>query len=292
MSSNKYWENETPITTTTEFAEVHYYKEAGKIQLYPTYTDKDGEKKLGRGCTWDNNEMDSDDALKLVFAVMRGLLDCGVENDAYNDAYDIIKNAVNDLDDSDEDDLDEFEDEETPFDKLEDLDFDEVKQIAKILKFKVRKSHDLETLVDDLLENFDSDELLDAINSLAPTEDEEVSLTKPVVKKKFGGEHLVFDGNKISVKNKKKDSDYYDWATEAVEYAEYIEHSRNIASGIKHNEEKKKHIKKVEKELNKWLKEWDEDTSEKFKPIFLALLNGKKQLLDARIEIIAILDAC
>ena len=283
MSSNKYWENETPITTITDFAEVHYFKEAGKIQLYQTYTDKDGEKKLGRGCTWDNNEMDSDDALKLVFAVMRGLLDCGVENDAYNDAYDIIKNAVNDLDDSDEDDLDEFEDEETPFDKLEDLDFDEVKQIAKILKFKVRKSHDLETLVDDLLENFDSDVLLDAINSL-DQEDEEVSLTKQVVKKTFYGEHLVFDGNKISVKNKKKDSDYYDWATEAVEYAEYIEHSKNIASGIKH-------IKKLEKELNKWLKEWDEDTSEKFKPIFLALLNGKKQLLDARIELIAILDA-
>lgn len=284
MSSNKYWENETPITTTTDFAEVHYFKEAGKIQLYPTYTDKDGEKKLGRGCTWDNNEMDSDDALKLVFAVMRGLLDCGVENDAYNDAYEIIKDAVNNLDDSDEDDLNEFEDEETPFDKLEDLDFDEVKQIAKILKFKVRKSHDLETLVDDLLENFDSDELLDAINSL-DKEDEEVSLTKQVVKKTFYGEHLVFDGNKISVKNKKKDSDYYDWATEAVEYAEHIEHSRNIASGIKH-------IKKVEKDINKWLKEWDEDTSEKFKPIFLALLNGKKQLLDARIEIIAILDAC
>ena len=97
---NKYWENEVAVETVTKEAVVKYYKEAGKIQLFPTYVDKNNEKQLGRGCTWDNNEMSSEDAVRLAFAVMQGLLDSGIENDAYSEAYDLLSSEVEKLGES------------------------------------------------------------------------------------------------------------------------------------------------------------------------------------------------
>ena len=94
---NKYWENEVAVETETSMAVVKYYKEAGKVQLFPTYLDKNNEVQLGRGCTWDNNEMSSEDAVKLAFAVMQGLLDSGIENDAYSEAYSLLSDEIEKL---------------------------------------------------------------------------------------------------------------------------------------------------------------------------------------------------
>ena len=94
---NKYWENEVAVETETSMAVVKYYKDAGKVQLFPTYLDKNNETQLGRGCTWDNNEMSSEDAVKLAFAVMQGLLDSGIENDAYSEAYSLLSDEIEKL---------------------------------------------------------------------------------------------------------------------------------------------------------------------------------------------------
>ena len=95
---NKYWENEEAIITATENAEVRTFAEAGKIQLYSTYY-KDDERKLSRACVWSTEDMEADEAVRLAYAVMQGLLDSGVENDAFSQAYALLEKEVANLSD-------------------------------------------------------------------------------------------------------------------------------------------------------------------------------------------------
>lgn len=95
---NKYWENEEAIITATENAEVRTFTEAGKIQLYSTYY-KDDKRNLSRACVWSTEDMEADEAVRLAYAVMQGLLDSGVENDAFSQAYALLEEEVANLSD-------------------------------------------------------------------------------------------------------------------------------------------------------------------------------------------------
>ena len=95
---NKYWENEEAVVTATENAEVRTFVEAGKIQLYSTYY-KDDERNRSRACVWSTENMEADEAVRLAYAVMQGLLDSGVENDAFSQAYALLEEEVANLSD-------------------------------------------------------------------------------------------------------------------------------------------------------------------------------------------------
>lgn len=272
VASKNYWENENPIVTETDFAQIRYYKNAGKIQLYPTYTDRDGVLQVGRGCTWDNNDMDSDDALALAFGVMQGLLDVGVENDAFADAYAILEEAIGATDkdtnskkqtkQSDEDGLDEeFEDEEE-FD-LSTLDRDTLKKVAREFDIKVLKKDTVETLVEKIEEN-DAEDILQALIDLDIISDEEDEETEEV-SNSFVGKKLVYNNGKYAKATQKVKDDYISWAEDSQEWVEYITSQADELSAMptktpKQRKAQDKVYAVVKSNIQDWIDSWaDED---------------------------------
>lgn len=73
-SSGKYWENETPIESTTEGNIVNYYEEARKLQVYRRI-EKDGEFIKSKGVTIDVETMSGKDALQMLSMMCYALKD-------------------------------------------------------------------------------------------------------------------------------------------------------------------------------------------------------------------------
>lgn len=258
-TSNKYWENETPIITETNFGEVHYFKEAGKIQLYPVYEDKDGELKLGRACVWDNNNMEADDAVRLVYALMQGLIDVGVENDAFSDAYSLLSDYINEnpIDEDDEEESDdttldeEFEDEEYDYSEMS---LGELKELCFEREIEIPKRTSTKTLIK-LLEAYDADNADDEDDD----EDEEEE-----IETKFVGKNLVYEDGKIRKANKKVRKVYLDWAEDVIEWANYIaEEIAKISEMPTKTQKQKKAQDAVYAELKdnvaEWITEWEDE---------------------------------
>lgn len=277
-TSNKYWENETPIITETNFGEVHYFKEAGKIQLYPVYEDKDGELKLGRACVWDNNEMEADDAVRLVYALMQGLIDVGVENDAFSDAYSLLGDYINENPiNEDEEELDpdfEDDDEEEEIDYSE-LSLKELKTLCMEREIEIPKNigtpakGSKQRLIE-LLEAYDED------NADDENDDEEEE-----IETKFVGKNLVYEDGKIRKANKKVRKVYLDWAEDVIEWANYIaEEIAKISEMPTKTQKQKKAQDAVYAELKdnvaEWITEWeDEDIMAQIEEITHDMMLGK-----------------
>ena len=273
-TSNKYWENETPIITETNFGEVHYFKEAGKIQLYPVYEDKDGELKLGRACVWDNNDMEADDAVRLVYALMQGLIDVGVENDAFNDAYSLLGDYINEnpIDEDDEEESDdvtldeEFEDEEYDYSEMS---LAELKELCFEREIEIPKRTSTKTLIK-LLEAYDADN--------ADDEDEE---EEEEIETKFVGKNLVYEDCKVRKANKKVRKVYLDWAEDVIEWANYIaEEIAKISEMPTKTQKQKKAQDAVYAELKdnvaEWITEWeDEDIMAQIEEVTHDMMFGK-----------------
>lgn len=273
-TSNKYWENETPIITETNFGEVHYFKEAGKIQMYPVYEDKDGELKLGRACVWDNNEMEADDAVRLVYALMQGLIDVGVENDAFNDAYSLLGDYINEnpIDEDDEEESDdvtldeEFEDEEYDYSEMS---LAELKELCFEREIEIPKRTSTKTLIK-LLEAYDADN--------ADDEDEE---EEEEIETKFVGKNLVYEDGKVRKANKKVRKVYLDWAEDVIEWANYIaEEIAKISEMPTKTQKQKKAQDAVYAELKdnvaEWVTEWeDEDIMAQIEEVTHDMMLGK-----------------
>lgn len=273
-TSNKYWENETPIITETNFGEVHYFKEAGKIQMYPVYEDKDGELKLGRACVWDNNEMEADDAVRLVYALMQGLIDVGVENDAFNDAYSLLGDYINEnpIDEDDEEESDdvtldeEFEDDEYDYSEMS---LAELKELCFEREIEIPKRTSTKTLIK-LLEAYDADN--------ADDEDEE---EEEEIETKFVGKNLVYEDGKVRKANKKVRKVYLDWAEDVIEWANYIaEEIAKISEMPTKTQKQKKAQDAVYAELKdnvaEWVTEWeDEDIMAQIEEVTHDMMLGK-----------------
>lgn len=73
-SNGKYWENETPIESTTEGNIVNYYEEARKLQVYRRI-EKDGEFIKSKGVTIDVETMSGKDALQMLSMMCYALKD-------------------------------------------------------------------------------------------------------------------------------------------------------------------------------------------------------------------------
>lgn len=274
-TSNKYWENETPIITETNFGEVHYFKEAGKIQLYPVYEDKDGELKLGRACVWDNNEMEADDAVRLVYALMQGLIDVGIENDAFSDAYSLLGDYINENPiDADADDEEESDDDTTLDEEFEDEEYDysemslsELKELCFEREIEIPKRTSTKTLIK-LLEAYDEDN--------ADDEDDEKEMEF-----KFVGKNLVYEDGKIRKANKKVRKVYLEWAYDVIEWANYIaEETAKLVQMPTKTQKQKKAQDEVYTELKdnvmEWITEWeDEDVIEEIEEIVNDMMLGK-----------------
>lgn len=274
-TSNKYWENETPIITETNFGEVHYFKEAGKIQLYPVYEDKDGELKLGRACVWDNNNMEADDAVRLVYALMQGLIDVGVENDAFSDAYSLLGDYINEnpIDEDDEEESDdttldeEFEDEEYDYSEMS---LGELKKLCFEREIEIPKRTSTKTLIK-LLEAYDADNADDEDDD----EDEEEE-----IETKFVGKNLVYEDGKIRKANKKVRKVYLELSEEIIEWANYIaEEIAKISEMPTKTQKQKKAQDAVYAELKdnvaEWISEWEDDIADKFEKITHDMMLGK-----------------
>ena len=274
-TSNKYWENETPIITETNFGEVHYFKEAGKIQLYPVYEDKDGELKLGRACVWDNNDMEADDAVRLVYALMQGLIDVGVENDAFSDAYSLLGDYINE-NPIDEDDEEEESDDVTLDEEFEDEEYDysemslaELKELCFEREIEIPKRTSTKTLIK-LLEAYDAD------NADDEDDDEEEE-----IETKFVGKNLVYEDGKVRKANKKVRKVYLDWAEDVIEWANYIAEEIAKISGMPTKTQKQKKAQdavyaELRDNVAEWITEWeDEDIMAQIEEVTHDMMLGK-----------------
>lgn len=265
-TSNKYWENEKPIITETDNAQIRYFKEAGKIQLYPMYEDKDGEMQVGRGCTWDNNNMDEKDAVKLAFGVMQGLLDCGIENNAFADAYALLEEEVGNLSDN-EDDVELDEEIEDEFD-LSSLDLVSLKKVAKELGLKILKKDDEDSLIEKI-EECDEDDVLSVLVELGLISDDEDETDEDEEEKskhsanKFVGKHVVYMTGKCQKTRKAISDDYIDWCDDVLEWTEYIhdtaEEINAMPEKTKLNKQKKdKAYAQLKDEVTDWVNAWED----------------------------------
>lgn len=254
--SNKYWENETPIVTETEFGGISYFKEAGKIQLYSVY-EKDGELMRGKGCTWDNNEMEADDVIRLVYALMQGLIDVGVESDAFSDAYSLLQDAVNgieDADDSEEEDdaeetLDEEFEDETP--DYNEMKLNDLKEIATNRGLELPKRVTKSALV----------KLLEADDE-SSDEDEE-----PEENIGFVGKHIIYDDKDYHKANKKVGKVYMEYMDDCYEWVTYIIEKASELSAMptKTAVQKKKQDKAyaiLKEEVADWVSSWEDVVEE------------------------------
>lgn len=288
-TSNKYWENETPIITETNFGEVHYFKEAGKLQIYNVYEDKNGEIQRGRACVWDNNEMEADDAVRLVYAIMQGLIDVGIENDAFADAYALLGDYINDNptdeDDDAEETLDEeFEDEEYDYSEMS---IGELKELCFEREIEIPKRATTKSLIK-LLEAYDEDN---------EDDDEEAE----EIETKFVGKNIIYEDAKVRKATKKTRAVYLDWAEDVIEWANYItENIAQIAEMPTKTQKQKKAQDKVYAELktdvNEWIESWeDEDVIKKVSAIVKNMMVGKDGTVVERgfkgmLEMLAIVD--
>lgn len=277
---NKYWENETPIITTTETAEVRYFKEAGKVQLYSFYENKDGEKCYTKACVW-NNEMDADDATRLAYAIMQGLLDSGVESEAFMEAYEILDGAVSEIGDSNEDADDEeeenevldeeFEDDVDPYEIISNLSREDAVKVAKLLKVKVLKKDDNEAIADKISEDHDDDEVVEALKELnlltTSADDDEEDETEEAKGGYFDGKHFSWVDGELKVKaiktakGIKKYDVYVGWAEDALNWAGYIVELKDELKAMptKSKAQKSKQNKRYEEiksEIADWVSEW------------------------------------
>ena len=256
--SNKYWENETPIVTETEFGGISYFKEAGKIQLYSVY-EKDGELMRGKGCTWDNNEMEADDVIRLVYALMQGLIDVGVESDAFSDAYSLLQDAVNgieDADDSEEEDdaeetLDEeFEDEIPDYNEMK---LNDLKEIATNRGLELPKRVTKQALV----------KLLEADDE-SSEEEESGEEDGAEEQTSFVGKNIKYVDGEVSKVKKSVKKDYIEWAEDAIEWANYMaegadELSKMPTKTVKQKKAQDKAYAELDAEVKEWLEEWGDD---------------------------------
>ena len=292
--SNKYWENETPIVTETDFGGISYFKTAGKIQLYGMYESKeDGELHRGRGCTWDNNDMEADDAVRLVHGLMQGLLDVGVENDAFAEAYDLIHTYVNEEladeenveDDEPEDETldEEFEDETPDYNEFK---LNDLKSICKERGLELPKRATKSALVK-LLEE---DDALTVDAEESEPEDEEVT-------NEFIGKHVKYVDGKLSKVKKTVKKDYIEWCEDAIEWSVYI---AERAGEIKEMPTKTKKQKSAQdkayaefrEEIAEWVEAWEEDDAIAMaKEITKDLMFLKMDAEIAIIKFVAIVDA-
>lgn len=279
--SNKYWENETPIVTETEFGGVSYFKTAGKVQIYPMY-EKDGELRRGKGCTWDNNNMEADDAVRLVYAIMQGLIDVGVESDAFSEAYSLLGDEIGsgnsyneDIDDEDE--LDEDFEDETP--DYSSMKLAELKEICIERGIQFSKRATKEILVK-LLETDDSYHVYDKKNA------------------KFGfvGKNISYLNGKFSKSKKTAKNAYIEYGEESAEWVNYILESKVELEAMptKTSAQKKKQNKKYEEVKNdiaEWIETWGDDAiMSDIKKITDKLLLGDMDADDAICKISAIID--
>lgn len=287
--SNKYWENETPIVTETEFGGVSYFKEAGKIQLYSVY-EKDGELMRGKGCTWDNNEMVVEDALRLVYAMMQGLIDVGVESDAFSDAYNLLQEAVENIedgDDSEEDDAEEtldeeFEDEIPDYNEMK---LNDLKEIATNRGLELPKRRVTKQSLVALLEA--DDESSDEEESEEDGVEEEAT--------SFVGKNIKYVDGKISKVKRSVKKDYIEWAEDAVEWAVYMvdgadELSKMPTKTAKQKKAQDKAYADLDAEIKEWVEEWG-DEADKVSGIIKDIMYHNMSSDVAIVKFLTVIDA-
>ena len=285
--SNKYWENETPITTETDFGGISYFKTAGKIQLYGMYESKeDGELHRGKGCTWDNNDMEADDAIRLVHGLMQGLLDVGVENDAFAEAYDLIHTYVNEeladeeenVESEDETLDEEFEDEIPDYN---DFKLNDLKSICKERGLELPKRATKSALVKLLEED-------DALT--VDAEDEEIT-------NEFIGKHVKYVDGKLSKVKRAVKKDYIEWCEDAIEWSAYIAERAGEIDEMPTKTKKQKLVQdkayaEFKEEIAEWVEAWEEDDAIAMaEEITKDLMFLKMDVETAIIKFVAIVDA-
>lgn len=216
MSNNKYWENEEAKVTQATGAEVRFFEQAGKIQIYATYT-KDGEVKVGKGAVWSTEDMDEEDALNLAYAIMDGLKDSGISNDAFADAYEILKNAVNAEDDEEEEAEDEFdedfEDEEIP--DYKSMKLGELKELCFELELEIPARANAKKIVAMLDEYYAED--ADEDDEESEEEESENPLSVSYV-----GKNVIFDADGYRAAKKRISKHYMEWMEDADAWVSYI----------------------------------------------------------------------
>lgn len=273
----KYWENEEAIVTETKYAEVHYYKEAGKIQLYGTYKKSDGSFGRTKAAVWDNNEMEADDVVKLAYAVMRGLVDVGIENDAFTEAYEILSNAVGEVSDEDEETTEvldeEFEDEEDESESVnyEDMTVAELKTECQSREIAIPKRAVKSKLIQ-LLQAYDN-----RTTSTGKATDMDFKKALDSNNLMYIGKHIIYDGKDIDPKktdyvgyrkaSKKVKKVYMEYMDDCNEWVTYIiERSKALTlMPTKTQVQKKKQDKAygvLKEEIADWVDSWDEVATE------------------------------
>ena len=265
--ANKYWENEEAIVTSTENAEIHYYKEAGKIQLYGTYEDKGGNRKLTRAVVWDNNNMSADEAVSLIVALMRSLLDVGVENVAFTDAYNLLCDDLGtdeELDDAETFD-ESFEDEENIL-EYSAMSVSELREICENLGLVIPKRVVKSKLVQ-MLQNNDSGYTSTGKATRAAFKKAIDGTLNESVSKEFKGKHLVYKDGKYKKANKRVDDIYIDWIDDCVAFIktfnEYITKrdailSNKVAKTPAQTGVQKRKLSKLKKDFLKTVTQWVE----------------------------------
>lgn len=288
-TTNKYWENEEAIITEATGAEVRYYKEAGKIQLYATY-EKDGETKIGKGAVWSTEDMGEMDAVKLAFAVMDGLKDSGISNDAFADAYELLKAEMGNVSDDDEEEDaedtldDEFEDEIPDYKSMK---IGELKQLCFECDIKVPAKATAKAMI----------ALLDAYYADNATDDEEEDDEEETNSvEQFVGKNIIWDGESYKKANRKVGKDYIEWMKDADEWVSYmVEEGEKIAKMPTKTQKQKKAQDKVYGELNaevkEWVDAWDGYCDVKVvSEITRALVLGKLDYASAMVRFASIID--
>lgn len=265
-ASNKYWENENPIITETRYAEIHYFQEAGKIQLYPTY-EKDGEIHLGRACVWDIEKMDVDDVLALAYGFMKALLDVGVENNAFADAFNLLDDEINaDADENDNDEDAEVEeselDEEFEDDDAQDveamlLDLDnETLKIAyeNLMDTSYKGRFNRSKAIKTLMEECSDGEIIKYL-----VDDEENDIVDEYI-----GKNVIFKDSDYEKATKKVKSDYIDWCDDADEWVSYIletsDEINSMPTKTKKQKEKQDEVYAgLKEDVADWISAWEDD---------------------------------
>lgn len=83
-NTNKYWENEEPIETTTDCMEFRYFPEAGKFQMYGHY-EVDGESRRTKAIVLDTGDITMSEATAITKAILEGLFDVSIGDKVMGD---------------------------------------------------------------------------------------------------------------------------------------------------------------------------------------------------------------
>lgn len=257
---NKYWENEDPITTTTENMEFHYFPEAGKFQMYGLYQNEDGETRRTKAIVLDTGDIKMSEAQDIIKAMMECLFDVNI-SDATMSA--IVKMATEEPARVGGITLDEdFEDEVTAVD-YSTMSYKDLKAECDKRGITYKKVGESKANLVNLLETYDDEH--DDTSALVY---EPVDTTSDDADGGYDGKWLSFkDGKVVAAPQRTKVN-----KANAAEWLDYFQtcvgEVEAMVKKVTNKKAKTVDIVKLKKAMDKWVVsfEADDDTT--------AMLNG------------------